>query len=60
MEKGDQKEKGNRFQRKDIRNIRSREDMLHDTDKTVLIDIPVIMVVKTAEKGTDKEQGKQQ
>jgi hypothetical protein len=34
--------------------------MLDDTDKTVLVYIPVIMVVKTAEKGTDKEQGKQQ
>ncbi len=58
MQQRDQKEKCDRFQRKDIRNIGSREDTLNDTDKTVLIDISVIMVVKTAEQGTDKEQGK--
>lgn len=59
MQQRDQKEKCDRFQRKDIRNICRREDMLHNTDKTVLVYIPVIMVVKTAEQGAHKKQGEQ-
>jgi hypothetical protein len=33
--------------------------MLDDTDKTVLVYIPVIMVVKTAKKSPHKKQGEQ-